>query len=111
MQKIKIISTIIIFGMLLGVTSTIKTQTRIIEKKITKLESNLITIKKNLHETQLDFFYLSSPSQLEKKINELSLTEYLPMDYSRIYLNFDNFLNFQKKITKNKLKNEEKAKE
>tara|TARA_Y100000996_G_C22429827_1_gene605156 strand:+ start:340 stop:675 length:336 start_codon:yes stop_codon:yes gene_type:complete len=110
MQKIKIISTIIIFGMLLGVTSTIKTKTRIIEKKITKLESNLIKIKRNLHETQLDFFYLSSPSQLEKKINELSLTEYLPMDYSRIYLNLDNFLNFQKKITKNKLKNEEKAK-
>lgn len=109
MHKIKVILTIFSFAMLLGATSIIKTQTRIIEKEITKLELNIINIKKNLHETQLDFFYLSSPSQLQKRINELSLVEYLPMDYSRIYLNYNDFLDFHNKTTKNNLKNEKKT--
>ena len=37
MQKIKFFLTILIFGTLLGITSIIKTQTRIIEKKIIKI--------------------------------------------------------------------------
>ena len=110
MQKIKIILTIFTLAILLGITSTIKTQTRIIEKKVTKLNKNIISMKRNLHETKLDLFYLSSPRQLEKRINDLSLVEYLPMDYSRIYLNYNDFLNFQKKTTNNNLHNEKKTK-
>ena len=68
MQKIKFFLTILIFGTLLGITSIIKTQTRIIEKKIIKLNLNVFEVEKGLHETQLDFFYLSSPKQLEEKL-------------------------------------------
>ena len=110
MQKIKFFLTILIFGTLIGITSIIKTQTRIIEKKIIKLNLNVFEVEKGLHETQLDFFYLSSPKQLERKINLLSSREYLPMDYSRIYLDYNDFLNFQRKITDRKLNNEKKTK-
>jgi len=109
MQKIKIILTVFVFGILLGVTSIIKTQTRIIEKKILKLDKKIAVIKKDLHETQLDFFYLSSPNYLEKKIKQLSLIDYEPMDFSRIYLNYRDFTNSQKQITILKINNEKKT--
>ena len=109
MPKIKIIISISIFSFLIGVTSIIKTQTRIIEKKIYKVDKKILEIKKDLHETQLDYFYLSSPNNISKKIGELGLIEYLPMDFSRIYLSYNEFLNAQKKLTTLKSKNNEKA--
>tara|TARA_B100001093_G_C26741635_1_gene976951 strand:+ start:1067 stop:1405 length:339 start_codon:yes stop_codon:yes gene_type:complete len=99
MHKVKIIISVLIFAFLLSVTSIIKTQTRIIEKKIYKIDRKISFIKKDLHETQLDYSYLSSPSYLSKKIIELGLIEYLPMDFSRIYLSYFDFNNAQKKIT------------
>ena len=36
---------------------------------------------------------------LTKQIKSLDLIEYLPMDFSRIYLNFEDFTNNQRKIT------------
>tara|TARA_Y100000768_G_C23840551_1_gene615934 strand:- start:75 stop:410 length:336 start_codon:yes stop_codon:yes gene_type:complete len=111
MQKTKIFLTILIFGLSLGITSIIKTQTMIIEKKITKLELNITDIKKNLHEAQLDFFYLTSPANLERKIKLLSFKEYSPMDYSRIFLNYNDFITIKKNITNKNIKNEKKIKE
>ena len=108
MPKIKIIISICIFSILLGVTSIIKTQTRILEKKIYKFEKKLAVIEKDLHETQLDYFYLSSPSFLSKKIKDLAFIEYLPMEMSRIYLSHLNFNNAQKKISTLKKNNEKK---
>ena len=99
MPKLKIILSVCIFSFLLGVTSIIKTQTRIVEKKIYKVDRKIAVIDKDLHETQLDYFYLSSPSYLSKKITELAFIEYLPMDFSRIYLSYKDFSNAQKKIT------------
>ena len=98
MYKINIIISVSIFSILLGFTSIIKTQTRIVEKKISKVERKLLVIRNDLHETQLDFFYLSSPNYLSNKIIELSEAEYLPLDFSRIYLNFSDFKNSQKKL-------------
>ena len=109
MNKIKIILSVCIFSFLLGVTSFIKTQTRIIEKKISKFDRKISVIEKDLHETQLDFSYLSSPHYLSKKVEELSLVEYSPMDFSRIYLSYFDFRNAQKKISTIKL-NETKQK-
>ena len=99
-----------VFGILLGVTSIIKTQTRIIEKKILKLDKKIAVIKKDLHETQLDYFYVSSPGYLSKKIKQLAFIEYMPMDFSRIYLNYRDFTDSQKKITILKMNNEKKTK-
>jgi len=109
MLKVKLIISISIFSILLGITSVIKTKTRIIEKNIYKIDRKIAAIEKDLYESQLDYFYLSSPSNLSKRIKELDFIEYLPMDFSRIYLNYKDFLNVQKKITILKKNNEKKT--
>ena len=110
MPKIKLIISVCIFSILLVLTSAIKNQTRVIEKKIYKIDKRISAIKKDLHETQLDYFYLSSPSNLSNKINQLALTEYFPMDFSRIYLSFSDFTKYQKKMTIFKSNDEKKTK-
>ena len=97
MPKIKIIISVCIFSILLGITSIIKTQTRSVEKKIYKIDLNIAALEKDLHETQLDYFYLSSPNLLSIKIKNLGFIEYLPMDFSRIYLSYSEFNNAKKK--------------
>ena len=99
MPKVKIIVSVCIFSVLLGITSIVKTQTRILEKKIYKIDRKIAVIEKDLHETQLDYFYLSTPKHLSKKIIKLSLNEYLPMDFSRIYLSYIDFSKTQNKMT------------
>jgi hypothetical protein len=98
MHKIKLTISVCIFSILLSFTSIIKTQTRIVEKKISKIERKISVVKNDLHETQLDFSYLSSPNYLSKKIVELFMIEYLPIDFSRIYLSYLDFNNDSKKI-------------
>ena len=97
MFKFKIFISIAVFSLLIILTSIIKTQTRILEKKIYKSKIILANIEKDLHETQLDYSYLTSPSYLSKKIDNLSYFQYSPMDFSRIFLSYDDFLNNQKK--------------
>ena len=109
MFKINLIISICIFSILLGITSAIKNQTRIIEKNINKIDRNIALIEKDLHETQLDYFYVSSPGYLSKKIQQLSFIEYMPMDFSRIYFNYKDFADAQKKITILKTENEKKT--
>ncbi len=108
MFKIKLITSLLIFSILLGVTSLVKNKTRIIEKKIYKIDSIILIKEKDLHETELDYFYVSSPKNLSAKIEDLSFIEYIPMDFSRIYLNYINFVNSQKKMSILKKKNEKK---
>ncbi len=108
MPKIKLIISLVIFSILLGITSAIKNQTRIIEKNIYKIDRKIAVIKKDLHETELDYSYLSSPNNLSVKIKDLAFIEYVPMDFSRIYLNYRNFIDSQKKITILKINNEKK---
>ena len=110
MPKIKLIISLCIFSILLSITSAIKNQTRIIEKSIYKIDRKIAIIEKDLHETQLDYFYVSSPGYLSKKIKQLAFIEYVPMDFSRIYFNYRDFTDSQKKITILKLNNEKKKK-
>ena len=110
MPKIKLIISIGIFSILLSIASAIKNQTRIIEKSIYKIDRKIATIEKDLYETELDYFYLSSPHNLSKKIKDLALIEYIPMDFSRIYFNYKDFIDSQKKITILKTNNEKKTK-
>tara|TARA_Y200000002_G_C22375901_1_gene535122 strand:- start:65 stop:403 length:339 start_codon:yes stop_codon:yes gene_type:complete len=109
MSKIKLILSLLIFSTLLGITSAIKNKTRIIEKKIYKTDNRILIIEKDLHETELDYFYLSSPKNLSARIENLSLVEYIPMDFSKIYFNYTNFEDSQKKISILKIKNEKKS--
>ena len=109
MPKIKLIISLFIFSILLGITSAIKNQTRIIEKNIYKIDRRILAIEKDLHETELDYSYLSSPNNLSVKIKDLAFIEYVPMDFSRIYLNYRNFIDSQKKITILRMNNEKKT--
>ena len=110
MLKINLIISIFIFSILLSITSAIKNQTRIIEKNIYKIDRKIAVIKKDLHETQLDYFYVSYPGYLSKKIQQLAVIDYVPMDFSRIYFNYKDFIDSQKKITILKIDNEKKTK-
>ena len=110
MPKINLIISIFIFSILLSITSAIKNKTRIIEKSIYKIDRKIVSIEKDLHETELDYFYLSSPRNLSKKIKDLGDVEYMPMDFSRIYLDYRDFTDSQKKITILKMNNEKKTK-
>ena len=110
MSKINLIASIFIFSILLVITSAIKNKTRIIEKNISKIDRKIAAIEKDLHETQLDYFYVSSPGYLSKKIKQLDFIEYMPMNFSRIYFSYRDFTNSQKKITTLKVDNEKKTK-
>ena len=66
MFKTKLTVSILTFTIFLVVTSIIKNKTRIIEKQISNLNTNILVMKNNINEAQLDFYYLSSPSKLEK---------------------------------------------
>ena len=99
MIKIKFLFTIFVFSFLLTITSIIKNQTRIIEKNIYKIDRKILVLKKDLSETELDYFYLSSPNNLSNRTKDLALIDYAPMDFSRIYLNYNDFLDSKKKIT------------
>ena len=99
MFNLKFVISIFIFSVFLIFTSTIKNKTRIIEKKIKKIETEISQKKKDFYETELDFTYLSSPKNLSKKINELFLINYNPMDFSRIYLDYNEFIRSQKKVS------------
>ncbi len=100
MSKIKLIISILIFSILIVVTSIIKNQTRIVEKKIYKSNISIEKLKKDLHEIELDYAYLTSPGYLYKKITDIAYIQYVPMDLSRIYLNYKDFTNSIKKISK-----------
>ena len=110
MFRLKIFVSIFIFSTLLLLTSIIKNETRIIEKKIFNLEKILHFKDKDLKETQLEFSYLSSPLMIEKKIDHLDTIQYITMDYSRIFLSISEFLNLDKKLVFEKSLNEKKIK-
>ena len=110
MPKINLLISICIFSILLGITSAIKNQTRIIEKSIYKIDKKIAASEKDLYEIELDYSYLSSPNNLSVKIKDLAFIEYVPMDFSRIYLNYRHFIDYQKKITILKMNNEKKTK-
>ena len=108
MFKFKIIFSILIFTFLLIGTSYIKNQTREIEKRIFSLSKIIHNQEKNLSELQLDFSYLSSPSIIEMKIENLEQIKYFPIENSKIYSNISSFTDLQKKfvIKKNHEKKE-----
>ena len=57
---------------------------------------------KDFLETQLDFFYLTTPEMIEVKIKSLDREKYFSMDFSKIYLSMSNFINVQHKIVNQK---------
>ena len=106
----KIIIYSVIFVSLLIVTSTIKNKTRIIEKKISNLSKQVWIKKKDLNETQLDFYYLSTPLEIEKKLIIIGFENYQPIIHSKIFFDISNFTSINDKITNLKGSNEKEIK-
>ena len=96
----KLIFSVTIFSIMMFCTSTVKNKTRIIEKDILKYENKIAGIEKNLYESQLDYYYLTSPKLLKSKLEFLTDEDYVHMEFSKIYLNYNHFLKNQKNITK-----------
>ena len=85
MFKSKITLSVIVFIFFLIITSIIKNQTRTLEKQINQLSKKISLKEKDLNESQVDFYYLTSPLLIEKKIKNLSFNNYLPMKHSKIF--------------------------
>ena len=99
MSRTKLITSITIFVTFLLITSAIKNKTRIIEKQISYLNKDILIKEKNVNETELDFFYLTSPTELEKKLNLIGINNYKPIQYSNIYFNISDLRKIQSKIS------------
>tara|TARA_B100001029_G_C14655444_1_gene231556 strand:- start:11 stop:343 length:333 start_codon:yes stop_codon:yes gene_type:complete len=107
-NKSLIISLTIFFGLMIF-TSVIKNKTRNLEKNIEKLNREVATLEKQIHNAEIDFIYLSSPEQLKKYLIIFNKENYLSFNFSRIFFSFDHYLttsNKQTKIIKIKGKNE-----
>ena len=110
MFKLKIVIPTIIFLILLIITSIIKNQTRTIEKKLLKISKNIALQEKDINESQLDFYFLTSPAEIEKKIKILGINDYSPIKNSKIFLSLSNFVDIKKRLSKTKIVNEKKIK-
>ena len=99
MPNTKLIISIAVFSLLLFCTSIIKNKTNIIEKNIIFYEEQVFVLEKELYESQLEFNYLTSPKILQEKLSFLTNDEYQPVGISNIYLDYDNFVFDQKKLS------------
>ena len=99
MYKMKFIISISIFVSFLIITSVVKNKTRIIEKQISNLNFKNLKKKKEINEAQLDFFYLSSPAELKKKIEIIGLNDYQPIKFSNIFFDISDFTKIQNKVS------------
>ena len=99
MFKMKFVITSAVFVLFLLLTSAIKNKTRAIEKNIVNLGSNILIKTININEAQLDFHYLTSPAEIEKKLSMIGFDNYQPIKYSRIFLDISDFTDTQNKIS------------
>ena len=108
MFKMKFIITLSVFISFLLVTSTIKNKTRVLEKNISNLNTKIFIKTSDINETELDFDYLTSPAEIEKKISIIGFDNYQPIKYSRIFFNISDFTEIQNKISNLKKIDEKK---
>ncbi len=99
MFKMKFIIASSIFISFLVVTSIIKNKTRVIEKNISNLSKIILIKTKDINEAQLDFHYLTSPAEIEKKLTIIGFDNYQPIKYSNIFFDISDFTEIQNKIS------------
>ena len=99
MFRTKFIISISVFVILLLATSVIKNKTRVIEKQISNLNKIILVKEKNVNEAELDFYYLTSPEELEKKLNLIGFNNYQPIKYSNIYFNISDLAEIKNKFS------------
>ncbi len=108
MFKTKFIFSASVFIIFLIATSIVKNKSRVLEKQITNLNYKIVSKKQNVNEAQLDFYYLSSPAEIEKRLNIIGFDNYRPIDYSKIFFNISDFTKIKNKFSSFKLYNEKK---
>ena len=99
MFRTKIIISISVFIIFLIITSVIKNETRVLEKQISSIKIVILKKEKNVNEAELDFYYLTSPNELEKKLDLIGFNDYQPIKYSNIYFNISDLTKIQNKIS------------
>ena len=95
----KFIISISLFISFLLFTSTIKNKTRVIEKNISNLNTKIFFKSNDINETQLDFHYLTSPAEIEKKLSVIGSDNYQAIKNSRIFFDISDFTEIQNKIS------------
>ena len=110
MFRSTIIICVTIFTTFLVLTSAIKNKTRIIEKQIIQLNNKILLQKKDFNEAQLEFYYLTSPAEIEKKLSLIGYSNYQPIKYSNIFFKISDFDNIRNKFSNLKNLNEKKIK-
>ena len=95
----KLFFSLFVFTFLLILTSFIKNQSRILEKQIKSLNSNIIAKEKNISEAEMEFSYLSSPNEIEKKLNNRDLEKFEPIKHSNIFYDIHDFNLLEKKLS------------
>ncbi len=95
----KLFFSLTIIILFLIITSIVKNQSRIIEKQIKVLNSNIVAKEQNISETEMEFSYLSSPNEIEKKLNSRDLEKFEPIKYSNIFHGIHNFNMLEKKLS------------
>ena len=90
-----------IFFTFMILTSVVKNNTRNIEKTIEKLNLQVNVLEKELMDAEIDYIYLSSPENLNKKISNFENGKYFEFDHSRIFLSTEDFINISSKQSKN----------
>ena len=94
----KLFFSLAVFTFFLIITSLVKNQSRIIEKQIKGLNINIVAKEKNISEAEMEFSYLSSPSEIEKKFNN-NLEKFEPIKHSNIFYDVDDFNTLEKKLS------------
>ena len=95
----KLFFSLVVFTFFLIITSLVKNQSRIMEKQIKGLNINILTKEKNISEAELEFSYLSSPNEIEKKFKSRDLEKFEPIKNSNIFYDIHDFNIVEKKLS------------
>ena len=95
----KLFFSLAVFTFFLIITSLVKNQSRIIEKQIKSLNIKIVAKEKNISEAEMEFSYLSSPNEIEKKFNSKDLEKFEPIKHSNIFYDVDDFNTLEKKLS------------
>ena len=99
MFNLKLFFSLAVFTFFLIITSLVKNQSRIIEKQIKGLNIKIIAKEKNISEAEMEFSYLSSPNEIEKKFNSGDLEKFEPIKHSNIFYDVQDFNTLEKKVS------------
>ena len=77
-------------------------------KKKYQFKEKVLLKEQDVNETQLDFYYLTSPAEIEKKLNLIGFENYQPIEHSKIFHNLISLDSIQKKTSDLKKFNEKK---